>query len=184
MMKKKFALVKMVVALALLFNPVVLGIQENVAHGAQSATDVTLPQATIGKMYSFIENNSATNPFIIPAGLTFDQAINAIDWGEGVTVLAAMSGLGEAPGTVAGAIILYLNALTVDDEIVFDDDYFFADVILHYQFEETQNTQTPATTATAPQNLPQTGMTTNLLTILSGTALLAGGLSIAIKKKK
>jgi len=96
----------------------------------------TIPQASIDAMYHFIENNSADNPFIVPAGLTFSEAKNALDWGEGITVWAPMSGLGSPPGTLGGSIILVLNEQVHEDGTYTYDDTYGFDALLYVQYEE------------------------------------------------
>ena len=144
----------------------------------------TLSQTAIDAMYAFIANNSAENPFVIPAGLTFFEAINAFNWGEGITVMPILSGLEMPQGTAGGAIILYLNAQISEAGVhAYEDDYFFADVVLHYYFEEAQATEPSTVAPTTPPTLPQTS-TAVVNVALAGGALLAGGVSIATKKRK
>ena len=95
-------------------------------------TEQVLEQATINTMRALIENNSAENPFIVPAGMTFNEAINALGWGEGVTVRTPGSYEG---GAFWGSIILYLN---LGEGGGFDDHYVFFEIslIVHYEYSD------------------------------------------------
>ena len=97
----------------------------------ESDTGQNLEQASIDAMYAFIASNSAENPFVIPRGLTFNEALNALDWGEGVTVLTP----GNMEEDVAfGAIALILNE---QSDGIPDDEYWFFDTAIVVQHEET-----------------------------------------------
>ena len=95
-----------------------------------------LEQTSIDAMYDFIENNSEAHPFIVASGLTLNEAINALDWGENVSVHATMSRLQGPEGMVLGSIILYLNLRPGDDWLNHIDMHSFVDVGLFVQFEE------------------------------------------------
>ena len=108
-------------------------------------TGQVLEQATIDAMYEFLANNSMENPLIVPRGSNFLTAINALGWGEGVTVRLIgylLTGC-ETQGPItfspndplcfsdidlfSGALWMYLNL--IDDGYSFDDVYFFGGVV-------------------------------------------------------
>jgi len=100
----------------------------------------TIPQASIDLMRAFVEDNSADNPFVIPAGLTFNEAMNELDWGEGIGVWTPMSGIGT--GQTCGSIVFHLNMQTEDGKVTYDDEYGFWDICIYYEFED-QNPDEP-----------------------------------------
>jgi len=165
----------------------------------------TIPQATIDAMYAFIANNSADNPFVIPSGLSFNEAINALGWGEGITVWTPMSGLELPPGQMCGSIALQLNfQVNEAGETTYDDEYGFWDICLYYAYEDPQttdpSTSQPCSSQTTdpstsqpslpPPNLPQNGpnlpQTSAVLinTSLIGAGILATSGIVAYLKKK
>ena len=136
-------------------------------------------QAVIDAMRNFIENNSADNPFIIQAGLTFNEAINAFDQFEGVTVLTPGS-FGETFDYAWMTILLQYEG---------EDDYIFPELKLFVQFEESSQTEKeiqPSIPLPQPPesrpNLPQTGSGV-INTFAIGTIFLATGTTGAYFKK-
>ena len=154
----------------------------------------TIPQASIELMRSFLENNSSDNPLTIPTSLTFNETLNALNWGEGVSVWAPMTGLGT--GQVCGSIILHLNRTVEDGEVTSDDEYGFWDVCIYYEFEAAQgnnsqnndsNTEPQITEPQRPANpiLPQTGVRlVNASLIGVGVLAVCGGLIYLRNKGK
>ena len=136
-----------------------------------------IPQASIDLMYAFIEKNSADNPFVVPAGSTFNEEMNALDWGEGIIVLTPMSGLQAPEGTIWGSIFLQHE----EDED-FEYAYGFFDIGLFVQFEDddTENKTPPPTRP----SLPQTGsVAANGMLVGLGTLATAGLLTYRKMKK-
>ena len=118
------------------------GYEEEIMEVQNFNTGQTIEQATIDAMNAFLANNSAANPFIVPAGLTFAEAMNAINWGANVTVNPILEGdtcpaLSMGGSRIAaGAIALILNQqLATDGTYTYDDDYWFFEVGIHTQFE-------------------------------------------------
>ena len=169
------------------------------------ATDrPTIPQESIEAMRSFIENNSADNPFIILDGLTFNEAINARDWGEGITVWTPMSGLGS--GLACGAVALHLNQQTNEDgEETYDDMYGFWDICIYYDFVDLQKEEIPNDDSqnndlqnddsdnndsqnddsqTNRSNLPQTGVRLLNASLIGVGVLAVCGVVIYLRNKK
>jgi len=124
-------------------------------------TGQVLEQATIDAMYEFLANNSEQNPFIVPRGSSFDEVMNAMAWGEGVTVYLIGHRVGSGGGVVlfppvdpylfSGHIALYLNAENFQYGIPqsYDDVYWFrgtknnfglfSGVFVYYQYEGSAN---------------------------------------------
>ena len=158
----------------------------------------TIPQTSIDMMREFIENNSADNPFIIPAGLNFTEAINALDLDEGVTVLPIMSSHGLESGSVRGSLFLRLNHQVIDDEDIYDDEYGFLDIVIYYEnVEEAEEVEEeepssepppPPPAQPAPEQppvrvLPQTGTDMLNMSLIGGGILAVGGLLIYLKNR-
>jgi len=162
----------------------------------------TIPQSSIEAMRDFIENNSAENPLIIPAGLDFNEAINALDWGEGITVWTPMSGLGSPQ--VCGSLALQLNRQESEEgEETYDDEYGFWDICLYYEFEDqpessssspsTEPISSPSSPSSEPTsepteparrpNLPQTGVTLLNSSLIGVSVLAVCGLVVYLRKK-
>jgi len=151
----------------------------------------TIPQSSIALMRAFIEDNSAESPFIVPAGFTFNEALNELDWGEGITVWTRMSGFGT--GSACGTIVLYLNKQINDEGIIVYDDYYrFWDKCIYYEFEPRHNNESQATEPKLPQEskpqpnrpgLPQTGSRVLNASLIGGGILTATGLIIYLKNK-
>jgi len=156
--------------------------------------DVTgLTQATIDMMYAFIENNTAENPFVIPTGLTFNEAINLLDWGAGVTVGTPMSGLEAPEGTIWGGLVLELNRQAIGDGTYdFDDYYWFLDIGLFIEYEALEDeteSEPPTEETTAPSerpglSLPQMGTTAFNVALIGIGILIVAGILVFIKRKK
>ena len=104
----------------------------------QTEEELAIPQASIDEMRAFLESNSPDNPFIIPAGSSFAEAINARDWGENIIVFAPMSGMDAPEGTIWGSIFLVLNS-DMDLNIFGDADYGFFDIGIFVQFEDDED---------------------------------------------
>ena len=156
----------------------------------------SIPQASIEAMQEFIENNSADNPFNIPAGLNFTEAINALDWGEGITVSPIMSSHGLESGLVRGSLFLHLNQQLVDDEVTYDAEYGFLDIVIYYEMEESQDdedeekepTDPPPPAGQTPEQpparvLPQTGTEILNMSLIGGGILAVGGLLIYLRNR-
>jgi len=142
-----------------------------------------LSQISIDLMYAFIANNSEENPFTVPAGLTFNEAINTLDWGAGVTVQTPMSGLQAPKGTIWGGLTLQLNVQEVEDgTYIFDDSYWFVEIGLFVQFESDDDLQDGA--PTMPTGfVPQMGSAA-ANTMLAGLGILAVGGIVAYRKRR
>lgn len=154
---------------------------------------LTIPQAAIDAMREFIEENSADNPLIIPVGLNFTEAINALDWGEGITVSPIMSSHGLESGSVRGSLFLHLNQQLTDDEVTYDDEYAFLDIVIYYENKEEAEAEKPASEPPPPAGqtpeqpparvLPQTGTDMLNMSLIGGGILAVGGLLIYLKKR-
>jgi len=165
-----------------------------VQHEEPTTTRPTLTQASIDAMYDFLVNNSEKNPFIIPRGSSLTEALNALNWGEDVTVRLVghlVDGC-ETTGPVTfepnsslcesdvelflGSVALHLNLQTIEGEgNTFDDEYWIGPGDIFFQYEDS--------TTTRP-TLPQTGTDISLNMMLSGSALAALGGVIAYRKIK
>ena len=166
-------------------------------------TEPAVPQASIDAMYAFLENNSAENPFIIPHGLTFYEAINALDWGENITVSPALSGT-ISEGSIWGALAIVLNSASYDDGThIYDDMYWFFEVGIFVQYEDLTKESEPDTDSGEDKptdgstnqpteeptnrrlNLPQTGREAMNATLIGvGVLAVCGGLIYLRNKNK
>jgi len=178
-----------------LYNGLIDSYQEELVIAPPSSDQdiIGLTQETIEMMYAFIEENNSENPFIIPHGLTFKEAINRIDWGAGVTVRTPMSGLDAPEGMIWGALILLLNSQdNANGSYYFDDDYSFTDVGLFIEHETTQSNEeteppTQEETETAPSggpSLPIMGTTAFNVGLIGVGVLIFAGILIYLKRKK
>jgi len=153
-----------------------------------------MPQASIDAIRAFVTSNSVDNPLIIPAGLTFDEAINALDWGDGITVgTALMSELGE--GQVCGIIVWHYNKTdaSLPWGYTSDDSYGFMDTCIYYVIEDLTTDQSKPPQESKPaQNkpsesrpaLPQTGSRALNASLMGGSVLGASGLIVYLKNRK
>lgn len=135
--------------------------------------DRRIPQTSIDLMYAFIESNTEENPFVIPYGSTFYEAINALNWGEGITVWTPMSGLVLPVGTICGSLILVLSDQSYDGKEMTDETYLF-ETCLFIEYE-VENSIRPT--------LPQTGISLGINTMLAGAGLLGASIGVVIYKK-
>jgi len=137
----------------------------------------SIPQCSIEAMRAFIEDNSADNPLIVPPSFTFTEALNELEWGEGITVRASLSGLGT--GRACGSIALLLNEYIAETGLnrTFDDAYSFGDICIYYEFESQRNNESTIL------SLPQTGSRALNASLTGGGILAATGLIVYFKNK-
>ena len=142
-----------------------------------------LSQESIDLMYEFIENNSEDKPFIVPEGMTFNDAINALDWGVDVTVQTPMSGLHAPDGMIWGGLGLHLNVQVLeDDTYLFDDSYWFTDVGLYVEFTDDLLDENP--TDSIGSFIPQMGSAEFNTLLIGLVVLIVGGILIYLKRRK
>jgi len=147
------------------------------AHAFSEVCDNALPQSSIAKMYAFIEHNQAGNPFNTRPGVTFFEAINTLDWGEGVTIWPVMEGHQAPEGMVWGSIFMRLNVIEDDFGISsYDDDYMFFDLGLFINQNSFDDNNTYI-------YLPQTGLFTINAPLYGIIMITSGILFITIDKK-
>jgi len=157
---------------------------------APSAPDVDVPrlsQISIDLMYTFIANNSQDNPFTVPTGVTFDEAINALDWGEDVTVQTSMSGLQASSGMISGGLSLQLNAqIDEDDTYISDDSYWFVEVELYIQlaYVDLQSENPTTNSSRTPSFMPQMGSAAANTMLAGSGVLIVGGIVVYWKTRK
>lgn len=151
-----------------------------------------IQQTLIDNMYELIENNTVENPLVIPYGSTVNDVLNAIGWGDEITVLTSLSELNESEG-VYGSIILQHKDYTPG---IVCHSYLFIVNAFYVQFEaedvivepkptlpQTTVPTTPSTTAPSTQNLPQTG-SADLNTMFLGLGSLAAGGLVTYRKMR
>jgi len=86
----------------------------------------------------FIEGNNFENPFIVPYGLTFNEALNDVYGNADVALLAPMSYHQAPENTIWGSVIFVLNFEPIGDGTYkYETYYVFFDFGLFVKFDES-----------------------------------------------